>query len=80
MDYGPLGQHGPHAAGPVEQEIKLRAEPAPTLLLQMVVWIVQEMQQKHKAATTNPVQLVLISISIIFKLWKWPIFTGIFKS
>ncbi len=44
MDNGPRGQHGPHAAGPVEQEIKLRTEPAPTLLLQMAVGIVQEMQ------------------------------------
>ena len=44
MDNGPHGQHGPYAAGPVEQEIKQRAEPAPTLLLQMAVGIVQEIQ------------------------------------
>ncbi len=44
MEIGPHGQNGPHAAEPVEQEIKPRADPAPTLLLQMVVRIVQEMQ------------------------------------
>ena len=59
MEIGQHGQHGPHAARPVDQAFKTTPEIVQIQLHQMEGSTVLEMLQKHKLATPKFVQLVI---------------------